>query len=443
MAGFRRFTFTNSLKERLKTHSTAFNGLLSLIPAKYYYDEATQDQWQKKKKAKKEASEDRIAKLDPESAVTADSYNTNGASAKDIMDNRAKTAKKVSLPRKHINKNLEVEAEPETESSDAEVPEKTDSEELIKGTPQMEFDDEGNELILDNTPAANRDQQKSKKKELSPEEKKLREQRRADLKEKLAKKINILREKRKAPGTKTGGPVKSREQMLTERKRREELKKQEKLKRKRDEVDDDDEESDKSDDDDEDEDAKDDEDPEVLFGNIQFADGSRMTSDLKTIRNGVDQKKKKGPANKDIKAHLTKLEAKRRKLELLTPEERKQLEEKDQWSSLMSQAEGVKVKNDEKLLKKALKKKEKQKLKSEIEWRERKQVVKDTISARQKRREANLKARKDNKGKKSKNQPKLRKFTGVVKKGKGGKDGKKRAGFEGNAKSKGKQQLKN
>ncbi|KAM9927572.1 hypothetical protein OXX59_002451, partial [Metschnikowia pulcherrima] len=81
----------------------------------------------------------------------------------------------------------------------------------------------------------------------------------------------------------------------------------------------------------------------------------------------------------------------------------------------------------------------KQKLKSEIEWRERKQVVKDTISARQKRREANLKARKDNKGKKSKNQPKLRKFTGVVKKGKGGKDGKKRAGFEGNAKSKGKQ----
>lgn len=101
-------------------------------------------------------------------------------------------------------------------------------------------------------------------------------------------------------------------------------------------------------------------------------------------------------------------------------------------------SEGIKVKNDEKLLKKALKRKEKQKLKSDVEWRERKQVVKDTISARAKRREANLKARKDNKGKKGKNQVKLRKFTGTVNKSKGGKDTKKRAGFEGSAKSKNK-----
>ena len=90
------------------------------------------------------------------------------------------------------------------------------------------------------------------------------------------------------------------------------------------------------------------------------------------------------------------------------------------------------------MLKKALKRKEKQKLKSEIEWKERKQVVKDTIAARQKRREANLKSRRENKGKKGKHQPRLKKFTGTVNKGGKGKDAKKRAGFEGSAKSKGK-----
>lgn len=45
--------FLISLKERLKTHSSAFDGLLSLIPAKYYYDDATQDQWQQRKRVNK------------------------------------------------------------------------------------------------------------------------------------------------------------------------------------------------------------------------------------------------------------------------------------------------------------------------------------------------------------------------------------------------------
>ena len=82
----------------MKTHSTAFNGLLSLIPAKYYYDDATQDQWKQKKKLKKEVSKDKRAKLDPESAADADSYNNAGASAKDVMENKAKSAKNVVLP---------------------------------------------------------------------------------------------------------------------------------------------------------------------------------------------------------------------------------------------------------------------------------------------------------------------------------------------------------
>lgn len=397
-----------------------------MIPAKYYYDDATQDQWQSKKKLKKEASKDKRAKLDPENAASADSYNNGGASAKDVMENKAKSAKKVVLPGKS-------EPLPKADELPAEtLKHETD---LIPETElQMVFDDEGNEDgRVQEAPKA-----QGSKKTLDPEEQKAREQRRAELKRKLANKINVMREKRKAPGSKAGGPVKSREQMLAERKKKQEVRAQEKLNKKREReeaeeaVSDDD--SDKSDEEEEEEDEV-----AVLFGNIVFKDGSRATSDLSKIRNGVDHKKKKGPSNNDIKGHLQKLEAKRRKLSSLTPEQQAKQQEKDKWSSLMSQAEGIKVKDDEKLLKKALKRKEKQKLKSEIQWKERKQVVKDTIAARQKRKEENLKSRRENKGKKSKHQPRLKKFTGTMKKGGKGKgDGKKRAGFEGSAKSKGK-----
>lgn len=401
---------------------------MSLIPAKYYYDDATQDQWQQTKKLKKDVSKDRAAKLDPDAPASADGYSNGGASAKDVMDNRSKTAKKVAIPGKPEPKPAAViEAKPEVD--------------LVAS--QMVFDDEGNEVGAEQAPSTTNFKKgkagKAGKPALSAEEQEERMQRRAELKAKLASKIDVLREKRKAPGTKHGGPVKMREQILAERKRKQELRRQEKLKRKREQDDDEDAGEAEAKSEPEEEDEEDEErEGTFLFGNIQFKDGTRMTSDLSKVRNGVDHKKKKGPANNDIKAHLLKLEAKRRKLDQLTPEERKKQEEKDQWSSLMNQAEGVKVKDDEKLLKKALKRKEKQKLKSEIEWKERKQVVKDTIAARQKRREANLKARRDNKGKKGKNQPRLKKFSGVVKKSAGGKDAKKRAGFEGNAKSKGK-----
>lgn len=413
-------------QERLRTHSSAFDGLLSLIPAKYYYDDATQDQWQQKKKAKKDAAKDRMAKLDPENASSADSYSNGGASAKDVKENRAKAAETSKKSKEQL---LSSQSKEFTSGDD----------DLVGSQVSLVFDDDGNEIGTEQPPL--KSQATRPKKELLPEELEKRQQRRAELKERLASKINLLKEKRKAPGSKTGGPVKSREQMLAERKRKQEYK-QEKLKRKRaaeeaDEEEDDGETSDKSDadnDDDMEEEAND-----VLFGNIQFKDGTRMTSDLKNIRSGIEQKKKKGPANNDIKAHLLRLESKRRKLDQLSPEERKKAQEHSKWKGLIDQAEGIKLKNDEKLLKKALKRKERQKLKSEIEWKERKQVVKDTISARAKRREANLKARKENKGKKSKNQVKLRKFTGTVTKNKGGKDNKKRAGFEGSAKTKSKQ----
>lgn len=74
----------DSLEARLKGHARSFDGLLSLIPAKHYYAEGTNDQWKRKKQSKEEARLAKKAKLDPDSAV----------SAKDVLDSMAKKRKR-------------------------------------------------------------------------------------------------------------------------------------------------------------------------------------------------------------------------------------------------------------------------------------------------------------------------------------------------------------
>ncbi|KKY15525.1 putative 60s ribosome biogenesis protein [Phaeomoniella chlamydospora] len=75
---------SGDLEERLKSHARAFDGLLSLIPAKLYYGEDNSDQWQRKKQTKEQKKAARLAKLDPDNVKTA----------KDVMDERAAAAAK-------------------------------------------------------------------------------------------------------------------------------------------------------------------------------------------------------------------------------------------------------------------------------------------------------------------------------------------------------------
>ncbi|KAJ5083644.1 hypothetical protein N7456_013071 [Penicillium angulare] len=74
----------DDIEERLRSHAQAFDGLMSLIPAKYYYGDDNSDQWQRKKQTKEQAREAKRAKLDPDSAKTA----------KDIMDEKARKRKR-------------------------------------------------------------------------------------------------------------------------------------------------------------------------------------------------------------------------------------------------------------------------------------------------------------------------------------------------------------
>lgn len=442
---------SNSLEERLRSNSSAFDGLLSLIPAKYYYDDKTQEQWKAKKKSKSQSKKDKKNKLNPEE------QDQESSSALEVMKKKESNAKPVVLPGEKLKtiKKQREEKEPETNEKQ-HTDEGVDEEESIN----IVFDDEGNEVSVNEKNAeteisedvqvkedgnenvvaeAEEDHSEHKnktKKELSDGEKAQKQKNLEQLRAKLQEKIKSMKEKRKAPGTKVDGAPSSREAILAQRKKKEELKKRksEEGKQKQEES---------SDDSDSDSDSELEDQPpnkkqrkndesdginakQVMFQNIVFDDGDRATSDLQRLRKGPS---KKGPARNDIKAHLKLAEAKKARLEDKDELEQIKLKEKEKWQKAMLQAEGVKVRDDEKLLRKALKRKEVKKRKSTVEWRERKETVANTIAERQKRREENLQIRRDNKGKKrSQQQSMKRKFKGTA-------VPKKRAGFEGRLKS--------
>ncbi|KAL7273434.1 hypothetical protein RUND412_003706 [Rhizina undulata] len=73
------------------------------------------------------------------------------------------------------------------------------------------------------------------------------------------------------------------------------------------------------------------------------------------------------------------------------------IQEKDKWGKALKQANGEKIRDDEKLLRKALKRHDKTKKKSEKAWRWRTENVAKSKAIRAKKREDNINARKEQK----------------------------------------------
>jgi hypothetical protein len=133
------------------------------------------------------------------------------------------------------------------------------------------------------------------------------------------------------------------------------------------------------------------------FGRVAFADGQTLTDDLSSLK---EAPKKRGP--QDAATALAATEKKRLRIAGLDDEKRADIEEKDLWLNAKKRAHGEKVRDDTSLLKKTLKRKEKMKKKSEKEWTERKEGVAKSQAMKQKKREENLKKRRDEKGSKGK-----------------------------------------
>ena len=99
------------------------------------------------------------------------------------------------------------------------------------------------------------------------------------------------------------------------------------------------------------------------FGRVMFDDGGVLDASLTTLQK---EKRRKGPS--DILGQLKHTEAKKRRIENMPEEKKETILEKEKWMRALKLASGEKVKDDEKLLKKALKRQEIGKRKSEKEW---------------------------------------------------------------------------
>ena len=242
------------------------------------------------------------------------------------------------------------------------------------------------------------------------------------LRARLAAKIEALRAARKADGP-DGKPIRTRQELIESRRRKQalrkehkqELRKQAKLEeqRKREE-------------------ALASNSPSVMspaveldeatgsfaFGRVAFGDGTQLSHDLSYV---LSQGKKKGPS--DPKTALLKVQHQKKRLEELDEDKRKDIAEKEAWLNARRRVEGEKIRDDEAMLKKAVKRKETAKRKSEKAWQERSSGVKLAQKEKQKKREDNLRKRREEKmmGKAGK-----KKKGGATKKKSGG-----RPGFEG------------
>lgn len=156
------------------------------------------------------------------------------------------------------------------------------------------------------------------------------------------------------------------------------------------------------------------------FSRLAFDDGSAPDASLSHL---VDAKKRKGP--QDTKSALAAAEAKQKRISGYDAEKRADIAEKDLWLNAKKRAHGERIRDDTSLLKKALKRKEKAKGKSEKEWKDREDAVVKGKQMKDKKREANLKARAEGKGQKGK------KKTGGKSGGKPGAKKGGRPGFEG------------
>ncbi|OLL22502.1 Ribosomal RNA-processing protein 14 [Neolecta irregularis DAH-3] len=394
----------NSLLERLKSHNNAFESLLALIPGKLYHHEESSTQWNKKKQTKDEAKRAKRAKLDPDSSRTAaDIQNEKALRAQ--QQHKSEPEPEPTTTQK-ASKKPKIEGKKPKQKPKAKFPEETaqkfvssDGQNGISSSDNFEdltLEKESPETSPNVSPEKQTDDKISKQSCSTISE----------LKAKLHSRIKELRANRKAPGSGVDGAPKNRDAILEARRKKKEARREKLMTTKTVK--------------DRESEIKDE--PEVtepsqtsLNGGLAF---SRVTfgndEEFDVVSGGFKKLKKRKAI--DVAGALKHAETKKLRLQGMDDVKRSHIEQSDSWHKALLQVRGEKVRDDEKLLKKAIKRQEKQKKKSEKEWSERIESVRHKKEQKQKKRETNIQARKD------------------LKKTKGSK--KKRPGFEGSIRAK-------
>ncbi|GAM85695.1 hypothetical protein ANO11243_037030 [Dothideomycetidae sp. 11243] len=118
----------DDIEARLESHSEAFEGLLSLIPANDYYARDNSDQWQRKKQTKEEKKAARKAKLDPANRKSAmDVLNENEKKRKRELGLESGDEQAAESPVARLNKKAKTEIQSKN-AAEAESSSKTKAE---------------------------------------------------------------------------------------------------------------------------------------------------------------------------------------------------------------------------------------------------------------------------------------------------------------------------
>ncbi|XP_013049370.3 surfeit locus protein 6 [Anser cygnoides] len=140
---------------------------------------------------------------------------------------------------------------------------------------------------------------------------------------------------------------------------------------------------------------------EIVFNRVEVHE----ENDLSKVQKKKEKRKRvKGKitplTGRNYKQLLTRLEARKNKLEELKDKDQKkaqELENKMKWTNLLYKAEGVKIHDDEERLKEALKRKEKRKAQRQKQWEKRTEKVAERMQERQEKRRKNIQKKKKEK----------------------------------------------
>lgn len=418
----------DDIEERLVKHNNSFESLLGLIPSNLYYADPNRDsQWKRKKQTPEEKMQARRAKLDPELSIES-ALDKRRRIEKENSNHKEQQAENEKSQQTHLQK-LEQNKQKKRKNADQDVNTERGQIKLDNSERDISKKNEVRNKSSENPkadvfksvgtdkPAEAKQQEQSDRKPLGTDL--------IALHDRLQKKIAEMKQKRKAPGTVLkNNVVQTREAILENRRKKRELRlAKKKLKNKKDAEDEpiDDSEGNSSEGD---ESASEEEEhtegKNVAFNRILLGENEVYDSEKKVK---LAHRKKKGPV--DVKGALASIEAKKERMAKYDEEKQRQIQESDAWHNSLLRANGEKIRENEKQVRKAVKRIDAQKRKSEQEWKEREQKIEQRKAFKQRKREENLARRrqeKENKGKKSSKTIRDKK--------------RRRAGFEGSFKAK-------
>uniref|UniRef100_A0A1A7XGU4 Surfeit 6 n=1 Tax=Iconisemion striatum TaxID=60296 RepID=A0A1A7XGU4_9TELE len=136
----------------------------------------------------------------------------------------------------------------------------------------------------------------------------------------------------------------------------------------------------------------------ILFNNFETVQEGYETKMQKKLRKKKSVKGNMTPlTGRNYKQLLSRVEERKEKLEKLREKDEQkacEMEKKIKWTNLLYKAEGIKIKDDEDMLRASLKKKEKKHAQRKKQWEQRSEHVIEKMQKRQDKRKKNIQKRK-------------------------------------------------